>query len=322
MTTEVEVEKRSDKKGTVTSRRRGYTKWISDWRLLVMVLPATAFVVIFCYIPMYGITFSIRQLNLSGNIWFSPLAEPWHKYFNFLTDLGFWRVMRNTIIISSAKFVFTFPAPIVLALMINEIRLSWFKRTAQTISYLPHFVSWVIVVGLANQLLSIDAGPINKLIMALREGRPVDFLGTPGLFIPIIVASSVWKEVGWGTIIYLAAITGINPELYEAATVDGAGRWKQALYITLPGLMPTITIILVLAIPGIINAGFDQIYNFLNPIVMGTGDVIQTYVVRIGLEQGKYSLTTAVGLFNSGISVTLVLTANWLSKKLGGSGIW
>ena len=302
--------------------RRGFAKWVSDWRLLVMVLPAIASVIIFNYIPMYGITFSIRQLDLSGNIWFSPLAQPWHKYFSFLTDLDFWRVMRNTVVISTAKFVFTFPAPIVLALMINEIRFSWFKRTAQTISYLPHFVSWVIVVGLANQLLSIDAGPISKVIMWFRGGQPVDFLGTPRLFIPVIVASSIWKEVGWGTIIYLAAITAINPELYEAATVDGAGRWKQALYITLPGLMPTITIILVLAIPGIINAGFDQIYNFLNPIVMETGDVIQTYVVRIGLEQGKYSLTTAVGLFNSVISIMLVLTANWVSKRLGGSGIW
>ena len=309
------------KTGAALGAKQTLRRLCPDWRLLAMVLPATFAVLLFDYVPMYGLTFSIRELDFTGGIWFSPLAKPWHQYYGFLWDLDFWKVMRNTVVIAGTKFLFAFPAPIMLALLLNEVRLSWYKRTVQTISYLPHFVSWVIVVGLFNQLLSIDAGPVNQVLIRLGVPR-TDFLGNPPWFVPLITVSHIWKEVGWGSIIYLAAISTVDPEQYEAATVDGASKWRQVRHVTLPGIMPTITIILVLAIPGIINAGFDQVYNFLNPMVMGVGDVIDTYILRIGLEQGKYSLTTAVGFFNSGVSVTLVLAANWLSKKLGGSGIW
>ena len=303
------------------ARRTWFARNVSDWRLLAMVLPATVAVILFDYIPIYGITFSIRELDFGKGIWFSPLADPWYRYFRFLGDPSFWQVMRNTVVIATAKLIFGFPAPIVLALFINEMRIKWFKRTTQTISYLPHFVSWVIISGLFDQLLSIDTGPVNQLLKA-AIGEPIAFLGTPGLFAPMIVLTAIWQSVGWGTIIYLAVLSTIDTELYEAAIVDGAGRFRQVRHITLPGLVPTITILLVLAIPNITNAGFDQIYNFLNPIVIETGDVVQTYVVRLGLEQAKYSLTTAVGVFDSVISVVLVLTANTLSKRFGGSGIW
>ena len=212
-----------------------------DWRLLAMVLPATFAVLLFDYVPMYGLTFSIRELDFTGGIWFSPLAKPWHQYYGFLWDLDFWKVMRNTVVIAGTKFLFAFPAPIMLALLLNEVRLSWYKRTVQTISYLPHFVSWVIVVGLFNQLLSIDAGPVNQVLIRLGVPR-TDFLGNPPWFVPLITVSHIWKEVGWGSIIYLAAISTVDPEQYEAATVDGASKWRQVRHVTLPGIMPTITI--------------------------------------------------------------------------------
>lgn len=304
-------------------RRDGFFVTLFKQReLLIMVIPAFLATLIFSYIPMYGITFAFRELDFSNGVWQSPFADPWYNYFQFLNDEQFWRVMINSVVIAGSKFLFGFPAPIILALMLNEIRLTFFKRTVQTISYLPHFISWVIAVGIFSTFLSLDSGPVNKLLQFLFGIQPIDYLGSAQWFVPLMVFTSVWKSVGWGTIIYLAAITALDPQLYEAAKIDGAGKWKQVVHITIPGMMPTITILLVLSIPGIVNAGFDQIYNFLNPLVLKVGDVIDTYVVRMGLEQGKYSLTTAVGLFNSTISIALVVTANWISKKTGGEGIW
>lgn len=285
-----------------------------------MILPSLLCVLIFNYLPMYGLTFSIREVDFT-RVWQSPWADPLFKYFDFLHKDEFWNVFKNTIRIAVSKFVIGFPAPIVLALLLNEIRITWFKRTVQSISYLPHFISWVIIAGLAGALLSAEVGPIASLVDSLGGVMPI-LLGDEKYFVPMMVLLSVWQSVGWGTIIYLAAIAGIDPSLYEAASVDGANKFQKIWNVTLPGIVPTISVLFVLAIPGIINAGFEQIYNFQNAMVMGVADIIDTYILRMGLEKGNYSLTTAVGLFNSVIGIILILTTNAILKKRGGQGIW
>ena len=286
-----------------------------------MVLPATVAVIVFDYIPIYGITFSIRELDFGRGIWFSPLADPWHRYFRFLGDPSFWQVMRNTVVIATAKLIFGFPAPIVLALLINEMRIKWFKRTTQTISYLPHFVSW------GDHRRAVRPAPVDRhgAGQSGPEGDDRRAHRVPGDARPVRAHDRPDRHLA-GRRLGDDHLPGRALDYRYGALRGGHRRRRRPLpqvrHITLPGLVPTITILLVLAIPNITNAGFDQIYNFLNPIVSETGDVVQTYVVRLGLEQAKYSLTTAVGLFDSVISVVLVLTANALSKRFGGSGIW
>lgn len=294
--------------------------WKSQIVLLLMILPSFLCVVIFNYLPMYGVTFAVREVDYT-NVWMSAWAHPLFKYFTFLSDDEFWNVFKNTVVIACSKFIFGFPAPIALALLLNEIRAMWFKRFVQSVSYLPHFISWVIIAGLTSALLSTEIGPIAQLVQALG-GRMPSLTGNETTFVPLMVVLSVWQSVGWGTIIYLAAIAGIDPTQYEAASIDGANRLQKIRHVTLPGMTPTISILLVISIPGIINAGFDQIYNFQNPMVMGVADVIDTYILRVGLDQGNYSLATAVGLFNSVIGIVLVLLTNHIMKRRGGQGIW
>jgi putative aldouronate transport system permease protein len=220
------------------------------------------------------------------------------------------------------KFVTAWPAPIILALLLNEVRHRSFKRTIQTVAYLPHFLSWVILARIIYDLLSWEpSSPVNQ-IRAVFGLDPVALMGDRSAFIPILVVSNLFKEVGWGTIIYLAALTRIDPDLYEAALADGAGRWAQLWHITLPGMLPIIAILLVLGIPGILSAGFDQIYNLMNPTIAELAYVTDYYVLRVGLIQGNYAFAAAMGLVFSVIALVLVLTANWLSKRSAGTGIW
>jgi ABC-type polysaccharide transport system, permease component len=292
----------------------------SQIMLFAMVLPAFVCVVIFNYIPMYGVTFAIREVDFN-HIWRSGFADPLFKYFAFFSDTEFWNVFKNTIVIAVSKFAAGFPAPIILALLLNEIRVVWFKRFVQTVSYLPHFISWVVISAIVGAMFSIQFGPLADIYNLFGLEMP-DILGSEGSFVPLMVALSVWQSIGWGTIIYLAALTGINPILYESSEIDGAKRLQKIWNITIPGLMPTISILLVLAIPSVINAGFEQIYNFQNPMVMSVGEIVDTYILRIGLVKGNYSLATAVGLFNSIIAIMLMLITNTISKKQGGQGIW
>lgn len=287
--------------------------------LYLMVIPGVIFVLIFSYIPILGLQIAFKDYRFSQGIWGSQWAGLSH--FEFVHSADFWTAVRNTLTITSLRLVFGFPAPIILALLINEVGHSVFKRVIQTASYLPHFVSWIVIVGLMESLLSPQGGAVNEVIVRLG-GNPIFFLGSEAWFRPLVIVSGIWKEIGWGTIIYLAAIAGINPELYEAAVVDGAGRFRQARYITLPSLTPTISILLVLTIPGLINAGWDQIYPMMNPANMGAAEVLDTYILRLGIGQGHYSLTTAIGLVMSVIGTALVLSCNWLSRRIGGSGIW
>ncbi|MGP0584177.1 ABC transporter permease [Paenibacillus timonensis] len=285
----------------------------------VMVLPAVVLLFLFSYVPMVGIQVAFKEFQIGTTIWNSPWVGL--ENFAFLQDDQFWLVVRNTVYIAVLKFVFGFPAPILLALLINELRHNGFKRFVQSVSYLPHFFSWIVVAYILQSFLTLDGGLVNQLIANLG-GDPVFFLGSTQWFRPMIVTSSLWKEVGWNTILYLAAITTIDPQLYEAAKVEGAGKWAQMRHITLPGMMPTISIVLILSMPSLIAVGMDQIYPLMNPANQPVADVLDTYILRSGLQQGYFGMATAVGMLSSLLSLILVIGTNQLSRKVNGEGLW
>ncbi|MBM6994262.1 sugar ABC transporter permease [Paenibacillus sp. DXFW5] len=284
-----------------------------------MVLPAVVLLFLFSYVPMAGIQVAFKEFQIGTTIWNSPWVGL--ENFAFLQDDQFWLVVRNTVYIAVLKFVFGFPAPILLALLINELRHNGFKRFVQSVSYLPHFFSWIVVAYILQSFLTLDGGLVNQLIANLG-GDPVFFLGSTQWFRPMIVTSSLWKEVGWNTILYLAAITTIDPQLYEAAKVEGAGKWAQMRHITLPGMMPTISIVLILSMPSLIAVGMDQIYPLMNPANQPVADVLDTYILRSGLQQGYFGMATAVGMLSSLLSLILVIGTNQLSRKANGEGLW
>ncbi len=294
------------------------------WKMRVyylLFLPFLAFIIIFKYIPMYGATLAFKDFRVLEGI----LGSPWvgFKYFNQLFSAASFReVLRNTLIISLEKLLFGFPVPIILALFINEIRNEHVKKTFQTFSYLPHFISWVIAASLVTDVLSLN-GPVNTVIQALG-GESVYFMADTRYFRPVLILSSIWKGCGWSSIIYIAAITGIDPELYEAAKVDGAKKLQQIRSITLPCIRTTILTVFILDIGGIMSAGFDQIYNLYSPVVYKVADVLDTYTYRQGLEQNNYSYATAAGLFQNGVGFILVIISNYVVKKLsdGEEGLW
>ncbi len=295
--------------------------WRYRW-LYVLALPAVAAVIVFNYLPIYGISLAFRDFNASLGPFRSPWSKPLFYNFWFLQDSEFWYVLRNTVRISVVKFVFSWPAPIVLALLLNEVRRPGFKRVVQTISYLPHFISWVILAGITYRVLGFEAdSPIN-LVRSLFGLPSVALMGDQSFFLPLVVITAIFKEVGWGTIIYLAAMSTVNPELYEQGEIDGAGRLRQAWNITLPGILPIIAILLVLQVPAILQAGLDQIWNLANPATRRVAYITDIYVIRIGLMQGQYSFATAVGLIYSVVGLALTLIANRVSKGSVGHGIF
>lgn len=319
--THVEIERRLPvrKKGkTVT----WWNNWIRQWDLQLMVVPALIFIFIFSYLPMYGVLMAFQDYQLFGGF----LHSPWVglKHFEaFFNSPDFWRVMRNTMVISLLKLCFGFPAPILLALMLNEVRSMMFKRVVQTVSYLPHFLSWVIVGGFVGSMLSTDNGSVNMLLMSLNlTSEPISFLSVPEYFWGILVGTGMWKEMGFAAIVYLAAIAGIDPHLYEAASIDGAGRFKQIQLITLPCIRPVIIIFMILAVGNILNAGFEDILILAtNPILRDVSDVIDTYVYRMGILNNRFSYAAAAGLFKAVVSVTLLALANKAARKMG-SSLW
>ncbi|NIK70381.1 MULTISPECIES: ABC transporter permease subunit [unclassified Paenibacillus] len=288
------------------------------WQYL-MIMPAVVLLLLFSYVPMAGIQVAFKDFHIGYTIWNSPWTG--FENFAFLQDSQFWLVVKNTVYIALLKFVFGFPAPIILALMINEVSRGGFKRFVQSVSYLPHFFSWIVVAYILQSLLTLDNGLVNQLIVSLG-GDPVFFLGSTEWFRPMIVASGLWKEVGWNTILYLAAITSIDPQLYEAAKVEGAGRLAQIRHITFPGILPTISIVLILSMPSLIAVGMDQIYPLMNPANQPVADVLDTYILRSGLQQGYFGSATAVGLLSSVISLLLVLSTNQISRRINGEGLW
>ena len=307
--------------GPVVYRKPGLLRSYWKYRSLVLLfVPAVLYYVLFKYLPIYGVQIAFKKYMFLKGIW----GSPWVGFSNFEKLIGmasFWEVLRNTFIISGLKLLFGFPAPIILALLLNELRGVAFKRVVQTISYLPHFLSWVILSGIFIQFLSPSIGPINIAIKAMG-GKPIYFLGSESWFRPVLVFTHVWKSVGWGTIVYLAALTGINPEFYEAAHIDGATRWQRMRYITLPSLAPVITIMLIFAVGGVIEDDFSQIYNMYNEAVYSVGDVISTYTYRRGLVKMDYGFASAVDLFKNLVALVLIVLANTVANRVNEYGIW
>ncbi len=298
---------------------KGYKKHIA---LVVMFLPVLAYFIIFKYIPMYGITIAFKDYKLVQGIMHSPWSDPLFSTFikMFKTDT-FVRAVKNTLIISVLKLLFQFPMPIILALALNEIRNLRYKKVVQTISYLPHFLSWVIIAGLFKQLLSPTTGFVNTIV-EFFGGESIFFMASNEWFRTTLVFSNIWQTVGWGSILYLAALAGISPHLYEAAECDGASRMQKIWHITLPGILPTIVVLFILRIGYLLDGGFDQVFNFYNEAVYKTGDIIDTYVYRIGLGRMKYSNGAASGLFKNVIGFILVIITNSAGKRLSGNGLW
>ncbi|KWX70931.1 sugar ABC transporter permease [Paenibacillus sonchi] len=299
-----------------------WSRWIRQWDIQLMVVPAMLFIFVFSYLPMYGVLMAFQDYQLFGGFFHSPWVG--FKHFEaFFNSPDFWNVMRNTIVISLLKLCIGFPAPILLALMLNEVRLMLFKRIIQTVSYLPHFLSWVIVGGFVGSMLSTDNGSVNMLLMNLHlTSEPISFLSVPEYFWGILVGTGIWKEMGFAAIVYLAAIAGIDPHLYEAASIDGAGRFKQIQLITLPCIRPVIIIFLILAVGNILNAGFEDILILAtNPILRDVSDVIDTYVYRMGILNNRFSYAAAAGLFKAVVSIGLLALANKAARKMG-SSLW
>lgn len=297
-----------------------FYKYIKYRWLVLLFLPGLIYYIIFHYIPMYGVIIAFKDYKYSQGIWGSEWVGFEHFKALFSRE-SFWEVFKNTLCISFYKLVFGFPPPIILALMLNEVRSLRYKKIVQTVSYLPHFVSWVVLAGLFMQILSPSTGIVNQIIKSMG-GEPIYFLADPKWFRTTLVVTSIWKEVGWGAIIYVASLSNINPDLYEAARIDGANRFKQLIYITLPSLAPVITIMFILATGKLINDDFDQIFNLYSPAVYKVGDVISTYTYRAGLVNMDYSYSTAVGLFKNIISLILIISTNSISQKINDYGLF
>jgi putative aldouronate transport system permease protein len=290
-----------------------------DWRLYSLLALPLLYFAIFRYLPMAGNIIAFRKFQPGGSIF----GETWvgFRYIEqFINDPTFWNVFTNTIVLGAATLLFSFPMPIIFALLLNELRSKKFKRIVQSISYLPHFLSVVIVVGMIFQLTSLQ-GTINQLVEPIT-GQAINFLQQPDWFRPIYISSDVWQTMGWGAILYLAALTTIDETLYEAARVDGANRWQQTWHITLPGIRPMIVTLLVLNMGTFMAVGFEKILLLYNPLTYGTADVISTYLYRVGILSNNFSYATAIGLFEGIIGLTLVMSANALSRRLVGASLW
>lgn len=288
--------------------------------LYLMILPGVLYFLIFRYVPMYGAIIAFKDYRVLEGF----TGSPWVGLKHFRTIFSspfFYNVLTNTILISTYKLIFGTPAAIVLALLLNEVRISWFKRSVQTITYLPHFLSWVVVFGILLVTLSPSSGLLNKAIVALG-GQPINFLADPDWFRTVLVASDIWKELGWGTIIYLAAMAGISPSLYEAAIVDGATRLQRMRYITLPGILPVIVLVTLLRIGNLLSAGFEQVFVLYNPSVYSVADIIDTWVYRQGIQGFQFSLAAAVGLFKGAVGAVMLISAHLISKRTVGVGLW
>ena len=293
--------------------------WVRNRSLYILVLPVLLFYILFCYKPMYGAIIAFQdyvpRLGVSGSEWVG--LDNFKRFFN---DIYFGRLMINTLKLSLYDIIFGFPAPIILAMMLNEIHNKLFKNVAQTITYLPHFISLIVVCGMLTDF-SLSTGLFNDII-TFFGGERSPLLQNPNLYRTIYIASNIWQQVGWGTIIYLSALSGVDSQLYEAAEIDGANKWKQMLNVTLPGIAPTIIIMLILKIGKLMSMGYEKTILLYNPSTYETADIISSYVYRIGLIDQDWSYSTAIGLFNSVINLVFLLAANKLSKKFSETSLW
>ncbi len=287
--------------------------------LYLMFLPGFLYYFIFAYVPMYGVLMAFQNYEPLNGIWGSEWVGLMH-FKDFLTNYYFLKILKNTLVISINCIIFAFPAPIIMALLVNEIKNSVFKKTVQTITYIPHFISLIVICGLIHNFVAED-GLISNFV-SIFTGTKENLLNNPACFVPIYVISDIWQGVGWGSIIYLAALLSIDTSLYEAATIDGAGKFKQVIHVTIPGIMPTIIIMFILRMGGILGVGYEKIILLYNPLIYDTADVISTFTYRKGLIDLSWSYSSAVGLFNSVISIIFVTVTNAISRKLSETSLW
>jgi putative aldouronate transport system permease protein len=302
-------------------QRSAFIRYIlkNRWSYL-MLLPGVLYFIIFKYVPMWGVIIAFQNYQPFLGFFHSQWAGLEH-FRTFFSDAAFWQLFRNTAILAVYNLAFYFPIPILVALMLNEVRIAVFKRFVQTVIYIPHFVSWVVVIGMGYVFFTTEGGVVNELI-AQWGGQKVNFLVSTDLFRTMMMSEVIWKDTGWGTIIFLAALAGVDPQLYEAARMDGAGRMRQMWHITLPSIRSTIVVLLVLRLGHFLDTGFEQIFLSLNAMTREVGEVFETYVYRMGIQQGRFSYSTAVGLFKSVIGLILVVGSNYLAKKLGEEGVY
>ena len=294
--------------------------WYRDRYLYLFLVPVVLYFLIFRYLPMLGTVMAFQNFKIARGIFDSPWVGFKH-FISLFSSTDFWGVLSNTVTFNIYLIAFGFPVPIILAILLNEIRSRYFKNAVQSILYIPHFISWIVLGGIFIGLLSPSSGIVNSMLTALGF-KPVFFMADPGWWTVWFVISAIWQGAGWGTIIYLAAISGLDTEMYEAATIDGAGRFTQILRITLPSLMPTIAVMLILRTASIMDVGFEHVYALQNDAVRISTDVISTYVYRMGVQGGLFSYTTAVGLFQSVVGMLVVLATNRAIKAMGQDGLW
>lgn len=305
----------------VQTKRNGpaWRRFKTNIPLLIMFVPVILFYLIFRYAPIGGLVIAFKDYNFFDGIMNSPWVG-FHYFEMLFQDARTLEIIRNTLVLSLLSLLFGFPIPIILAIMLNEVRSHFFKKTVQTIVYMPHFLSWVIIAMLVSTIFAMENGMVNRVVEALT-GQPYPFMYEKGSWVAIFVGSGVWKDMGFNAIIYLAALTGINPSLYEAAGMDGASKLRQIWHITLPGIRPTIILLMILSMGRVMEVGFDQVFMLQNSNVNQIADVISTYIYRIGLQGAQFSLTTAMGLFESLVAFILVFTANTIARKFN-EGLW
>lgn len=309
----------------VTKKKRGFLWGLKAYSApYLMILPALLSVIIFSYLPMYGIIVAFKNFDVKYGIWGSPWAANYgfEHFIAIFKNPEMLKAVKNTLWFGVVILFGGYPFPIILALMFNEIRSKWFKKTAQTIAYFPHFISWIAVIGLVYTFLAKE-GPFNQLMGSLIPSwEAINPLMKSEYFLEIMFFSHLWKNVGYSSVVFLAAITGVDPGLYEAAAIDGCGKWKQIWHITLPTIKPTMVIVLIMSLGGLININFEQVYGLQNAFTQLDNEVIATIVYRQGIMGGNYSPSTAFGLFQGGVSIILVMSANWVCKKVTEQSIW
>lgn len=293
--------------------------WRKNWSLYLLVIPVIVFYVLFAYKPMYGALIAFKDYTPALGFADSPWVGFDH-FKRFFSGIYFERLMKNTVLLSVYNLLFGFPAPIILALMLNEVKSTKFKSLTQTITYLPHFISMIVVAGMITNFC-MTTGLINDIIVFFG-GKATPLMQNPKYYRTIYIISAIWQQIGWGSIIYLSALSGVDSQLYEAASIDGAGKWKQLLNVTLPGITPTIVIMLIMKIGQLMSMGHEKTILLYNPSTYETADIISSYVYRVGLLEQDWSYSTAIGIFNSAINLVLIIFANKISKKLTETSLW
>ena len=318
LTTKAQKSKKTKVK--VPRQKFSWKKVRQNYQLYLFLLPAFLFFLVFCYQPMYGVIIAWKNYNPALGIWGSPWVG-WTYFQQFFNSYYFWELIQNTLGISVYSLIVGFPLPIILALALNELKDGFGKKFAQTITYAPNFISTVVIVGMLFAFLNPDTGIINNVIHFFG-GKPIDFMENPAWFKTVYVLSGVWQSTGWSSVIYMAALAGVDTQLHEAAIIDGASRLQRAWYINLPTIAPTIIILLIMNLGGLLNVGFEKIILMQNPLNQSASDVISTFVYRAGLLNGQYSFAAAVGVFNSVINAIILIAANAITRKFSESSLW